>query len=177
MPQTLNSEEIEMEITGRILEKNARTFLDTLEFITLKSQQPMNFPEYLVKLGEWRESLVRGTMVYIRERPSEEGTKAITISYISEGGGVLMEIKSNSDLEYSSLFVKSKHSLQGYIPFPEQVSEDKFGNSGEFEDKCLDSEELMENYCGARQGYLEGLEVAKVTIYKCPNGCSNGACI
>ncbi len=57
------------------------------------------------------------------------------------------------------------------------ITENVPGNSGEFEDKCLDSEELMENYCGAGQGYLEGLEVAKVTIYKCPNGCSSGACI
>jgi len=64
------------------------------------------------------------------------------------------------------------YSVKGKV-----ITENIPGNSGEFEDKCLDSEELMENYCGPGQGYNEGLEVAKVTIYKCPNGCSNGACI
>lgn len=64
------------------------------------------------------------------------------------------------------------YSIKGKV-----ITENIPGNSGEFEDKCLDSEELMENYCGLGQGYNEGLEVAKVSIYKCPNGCSNGACI
>ena len=57
------------------------------------------------------------------------------------------------------------------------ITENIPGNSGEFEDKCLDSEELMENYCGSGEGYYEGLEVAKVTMYKCPNRCQDGVCI
>jgi hypothetical protein len=64
------------------------------------------------------------------------------------------------------------YSVKGKV-----ITENIPGNSGEFEDKCLDSEELMENYCGPGQGYNEGLEVAKVTMYKCPNGCRDGACI
>jgi len=51
------------------------------------------------------------------------------------------------------------------------------GAYNEFEDYCLDSEEIMENYCGPGEGMYEGLEVAKASIYECPNGCENGACI
>lgn len=57
------------------------------------------------------------------------------------------------------------------------ITENIPGNSGEFEDACLNSEELMENYCGPGQGYYEGLEVAKVDIYNCPNGCLDGVCL
>tara|TARA_Y100000310_G_scaffold345263_1_gene463208 strand:- start:6151 stop:7275 length:1125 start_codon:yes stop_codon:yes gene_type:complete len=47
----------------------------------------------------------------------------------------------------------------------------------EIEDRCFDSEKIMENYCGPGEGIYEGLEVAKVDIYECPNGCSDGACL
>ena len=64
------------------------------------------------------------------------------------------------------------YSVKGKV-----IVENIIGNSGEFEDECLDSERVMENYCGPGEGRYEGLEVAKATIYTCPNGCSNGVCI
>jgi len=50
------------------------------------------------------------------------------------------------------------------------------GNYYELEDKCLNSERIMENYCDTAGDYGE-IGVANVSIYDCPNGCQDGACI
>ena len=86
-----------------------------------------------------------------------------------DGACILAEPKctdTDGGIDYS---VKGKVITEN-IPAPEAYSE--------FEDYCIDSEKIVENYCGPGQGMWEQFgEVAKADIYNCPNGCSDGACI
>jgi hypothetical protein len=62
-------------------------------------------------------------MITASLNPSEEGTEAYTISYVAEGNpgnpnkGVVLDLKINTQLNYSKIILKNQHYLRGYTPF------------------------------------------------------------
>jgi|GEM_PF-2860296 hypothetical protein len=47
--------------------------------------------------------------------------------------------------------------------------------AGTYSDLCIDENTLQEYYCG--WNYREYILEAKSSIYKCPKGCKDGACV
>ena len=67
-----------------------------------------------------------GERVIIETRPSNENTRAHTISYVIEGLGIPIEIRINPELDYSLIILKKSGELvKGY----ESFDSDCFGNS------------------------------------------------
>ncbi len=51
------------------------------------------------------------------KRPSNLSTMAYTISYIKPESGIPIEIKINSELDYSQVIIKTQELIEGYTPF------------------------------------------------------------
>lgn len=55
--------------------------------------------------------------VAVTNRPSNFGTRAITIRYILQREGIPVEIKINRELQYSQIVLKADERINGYRPF------------------------------------------------------------
>lgn len=55
--------------------------------------------------------------VEISFRPSNAGTRALTISYIVKNLGIPIEVRINEQLEYMQIIIKCAEGLQGYTEF------------------------------------------------------------
>ena len=62
--------------------------------------------------------------IYIEERPSNLDSTAYTLGYTKVGLGIPLELKINTQLDYSQIIVKTFFPLQGYNPF----MRDMYGN-------------------------------------------------
>lgn len=100
------------ELSGIVL----RT-LDEQKILSLKDLKKNLGQKFSIK--EFPEDRIE-----ILERPSNHRTKAITLSYIREGGGVIIDTVSNEVLKYSEIIVKGQFSINGYSPFARDI----FGN-------------------------------------------------
>ena len=58
-----------------------------------------------------------GEHITFQLRPSNFGTQAYTISYITPGQGIPLEIKINKEIGYSKVIVKGEFVLSDYRPF------------------------------------------------------------
>ena len=106
-------------ITQGKLRKIARSILDLLEKEDIDS-----IGSVFSRVGESFHIKGEDHIIQIESRPSESGTEACTISYIIPDGGIPLEIRMNSNFNYSKIFVKTESGLDNYIP----VTSDYFGN-------------------------------------------------
>ncbi len=79
--------------------------------------------------------------VMVELRPSNKGTFACTVSYIAPSYGIPIELKINSELNYSQIFIKTKDMVDGYILF-EYGAIDEFQNLRQY--KRLETTDLTE---------------------------------
>jgi hypothetical protein len=70
-------------------------------------------------------SIRDGEVVYVEMRPSNEGTRALTLSYVVQGVGIPIEVRLNPALGDSKIFLKSVDLIGGY----ESLNTDRFGNT------------------------------------------------
>lgn len=72
------------------------------------------------------DDVVRATPSFVRRgadalefslRPSEGGSRAYTLSYISPGKGIPLEVRMNRTLGYSQVIMKADQVVEGYTPF------------------------------------------------------------
>jgi len=106
-------------ITQEKLKEIARSVLNLLERENIDS-----IGSLFSRLGESFDIKGKDHIIQIELRPSKSGTEAYTISYINPKGGIPIEIRMNSDFNYSKIIVKTKSKLKKYKSF---IS-DYFGN-------------------------------------------------
>ena len=106
-------------ITPEKLGQIARSILDFLK------RENINSIESLEKrLGEDFDIKREDHIIQIELRPSKAGTEAYTISYIAPKGGIPIEIRMNTNFNYSKIIVKTESKLNGYT----SIIYDSFGN-------------------------------------------------
>jgi len=106
-------------ITQEKLRQIARSILDLLEREDISS-----IGSVFSRVGESFHIKGEDHIIQIESRPSESGSEAYTISYIIPDGGIPLEIRMNSNFNYSRIFVKTESGLDDYI----HVASDYFGN-------------------------------------------------
>lgn len=116
-------ENMNKSVNRQHLEKLANellSFLDTKKIESIKDLERVMKEKSLPAFGDYNAE----GMVIISLRPSNEGTKAHTVSYFVEGLGFPIEFKINTKLGYSKMIIKGDFNLQGYSDF----AQDRFGN-------------------------------------------------
>jgi len=108
-----------MKIKKEEFKKAVKRFLETLD------KEKISDLRDLEKRLNSRLSITPNEkeFITIENRPSEAGTTAYTVSYVTETG-IPVEIKVNYSLGYSKIIIKTETEMNGYVPF----SMDRFGN-------------------------------------------------